>query len=97
MPSARLGADARHLALCDGRFMARVASTGAVVRYIPPYCWFLSPLDNGAYGRLVAWLRANAEWAARVGMKHACDTGLGACMSDEDNRRCWYQCGFTRV
>ena len=43
----------------DARFVARLAERGAVVRYIPPYCWFLSPLDNGAYGRLVAWLRAN--------------------------------------
>ena len=31
------------------------------VKFIPPYCFHLSPLDNGAYGLVVRWLKANAH------------------------------------
>ena len=33
------------------------AIPGASVRFIPPYCHALSPLDNGAFGALVRWLQ----------------------------------------
>ena len=50
-------------------FVSRVVQHRAVVRYIPPYCWFLSPLDNGAFGALVRWLGQNYYYVQRVGIK----------------------------
>ena len=46
------------------------------MRYIPPYCHFLSPLDNGAFGALVRWLRANYEYVQRVGIMVALETAV---------------------
>ena len=44
--------------------------------YIPPYCHFLSPLDNGAFGALVQWLRRNYYYAQRVGIVRAMERGI---------------------
>lgn len=63
-------------------FVSRVVQHRAVVRYIPPYCWFLSPLDNGAFGALVRWLRQNYYYVQRIGIKEALEVGMRALNAD---------------
>ena len=53
-------------------FVERVAAIpGAVVRYLPPYCHHLSPLDNGAFGALVQWLQKHHDFVQRVSIEEA--------------------------
>ena len=44
------------------------AIPGASVRFIPPYCHALSPLDNGAFGALVRWLQRHHDNVQQVGI-----------------------------
>ena len=81
----------------DKRFEERVNAKGAQIKIIPPYCWFLSPLDNGAFGRLVQFLQANSGHVATNGIEHACEAGFGSCLSEADSLRCWYKCGYVRT
>ena len=41
---------------------------GGVVCFLPPYCWDLSPLDNGGYGWRRRHLQAEGEFYAAIGM-----------------------------
>jgi hypothetical protein len=80
----------------DRRFIGRLAALGAEVRFLPPYCWWLSPLDNGAYGLLVQWMRANPKLVASMPMEAACEMGMRACMCGEFARNMFWHCGYTR-
>ena len=80
----------------DARFEGRLAAKGVALKFIPPYCWFLSPLDNGAFGRLVQFLRANSGLTSRS-IEEACEAGFMSCMSRDDVKHCWYKCGYTRL
>ena len=65
--------------------------------YIPPYCHFLSPLDNGAFGALVQWLRRNYYYAQQVGIVRAMERGMRHLNADTSGRlarRCFRNCGF---
>ena len=73
----------------DARFISRLAAQGCEVRFLPPYCWWLSPLDNGAYGLLVRWMRSNSHLVASVPMEQACEIGMPACV---DNDMAWSMC-----
>ena len=56
--------------------MARIVGARAVVRYIPPYCHHLSPLDNSAFGVLVQFLRRHHNWAMQVGIQVALESAM---------------------
>jgi len=81
----------------DARLEARLAAKNAKLIIIPPYCWFLSPLDHGAFGQLVLFLRANSSLVVNAGIEAACEQGFMTCLSDEGVRKCWLQCGYTRL
>ena len=44
----------------DSQFLLRMKSH-IQVKFIPPYCYHLSPLDFGAYGLVTRFLKANAD------------------------------------
>ena len=46
------------------------------VKFIPPYCFRLSPLDNGACGLVVRWLRANAHLYGHESIEQQLLSGL---------------------
>lgn len=77
-------------------FVARMVGVRAVVRYIPPYCHHLSPLDNGAFGELVLFLRRRHNWVLQVGIQEALEGAFrelnadGGRLARSAFRRCRY-------
>ena len=63
------------------------------MRYIPPYCWHLSPLDNGAFGALVLYLRRRYDWVQQRCMEEALEAGMRNC-SRESARRYFRNCRY---
>jgi hypothetical protein len=80
---------------CD-EFVARVASRGGIVRFIPPYCHFLSTLDNGGFGALVQWLRGKTEYVQSVGIEQGMEDAFYDLNSDGGRlaRRCFRNCEY---
>jgi len=63
------------------------------VRFIPPYCYHLSALDNGAYGLVVHFLKQNSHMYGdrpiEVGLRAAfASVGSGAAAW------CFHKCGY---
>jgi transposase len=79
-------------------FVERIVTRrpGAVVRYIPPYCHFLSTLDNGAFGALVQWLQKNHSFVQRVSIETALVTAFGDLNADGGRlaRSCFRRCRY---
>ena len=88
--NARIHKDAQ------GRFAQRLRALGCEVRFMPPYCWFLSPLDNGAYGRIVAWMRANPTIVACGPMWRVLEEGMRSTLSPDEAWDMCRRCGYTR-
>lgn len=62
------------------------------VLFIPPYCYHLSPLDNGAYGYVVRYLRQHAQHYARMPIQEALSDVFENHFSDSTARMCFYNC-----
>ena len=77
-------------------FVRRLTLRAAIVKYIPPYCYFLSPLDNGAFGALVTWLRKHRDYVQRVGIERALEAGMHALNGDGGRlaRHCFRNCKY---
>lgn len=77
-------------------FILRVASKGGVVRFIPPYCHFLSTLDNGGFGALVRWLRTHYDYVQRVGIEQALEDAFHELNGDGGRlaRHCFQNCEY---
>lgn len=71
-----------------------VAAMGARIHVIPPYCWFLSALDNGAYGRLVQWLQEHDAHVKEVGIRQALDDGMRQLRGPEFGHYCFGRAGY---
>ena len=67
-----------------------------IVRYMPPYCHFLSPLDNGAFGALVQWLQRNYDYVQSVGMAQAMEDGMRTLNLNQPGlaRYCFRNCQY---
>jgi transposase len=50
-------------------FVEMVNSVGGIVLYMPPYCFDLTPLDNGAFGQVRRWLQNHAEEVQQRGVR----------------------------
>lgn len=77
-------------------FVRFVNSRGGLVLFTPPYCFDCTPLDNGAFGCLVHYLRAN-NWILEQladGFPAALDTAFENAVSRKRARKCMYQCGY---
>jgi len=77
-------------------FVDRIAAKRCVVRYIPPYCHFLSPLDNGAFGALVRWLRSHWQYVQSVGIERSMVDGMHDLNGDGGRlaRYCFRNCRY---
>ena len=51
----------------SARFVEAVNACGAIVLFTPPYCWDLTPLDNGAFGWVKNWLTNEKDYIASQG------------------------------
>ena len=77
-------------------FVHRCGRLGVDVRYIPPYCHFLSTLDNGAFGALVQWLQHHYETVQLLGVEAALEAAFHALNGDGGRlaRRCFANCRY---
>lgn len=78
-------------------FVSRLAVPhGVVVRYIPPYCHFLSTLDNGGFGALVQWLRRRHDFVQSIGIEQAMEQAFHDLNADGGRlaRRCFKNCKY---
>ena len=73
-----------------------IAVRGAIVRFIPPYCHALSPLDNGAFGALVRWLQGHYDYVRQVGIAQAMEDGFHYLNGDGGSlaRGCFRNCKY---
>ena len=60
-------------------FVRAVNRRGGIVLYLPPYCFDLTPLDNGAFGWVRRWLQRHTEWVASVGVREGLDRAFETC------------------
>ena len=49
-------------------FISQVNMRGGIVVFTPPYCWDLTPLDNGAFGGVKRWLQQHGSYMTQLGM-----------------------------
>lgn len=75
-------------------FVDQVNLRGGIVLFTPPYCWDLTPLDNGAFGAVKRFLQSRMILIrdGDIDMEVALDVAFREAVSPRDARRCWYQC-----
>lgn len=61
------------------------------VKFLPPYCYHLSPLDNGAFGYIVRMLQQHADYYATMTIENAL-SDVFAYVSPETARMCFHNC-----
>ena len=69
---------------------------GGVVFFIPPYCWDLMPLDNGAYGQVKNYLKTNGKWLTET-LGFSISDMLSAAfkaLSLAAARKCFHDCKY---
>ena len=66
---------------------------GALVKWIPPYCYHLSPLDNGAFGYVCKWLQNYAFLYATKPVHEITDAAFSS-VGAEVGRMSFHQCYF---
>ena len=76
----------------DKEFLLKL-KTHIQVKFIPPYCYHLSPLDNGAYGYVVGFLKANSDFYADKPIEVALDAGFRSVGGDAA-RMCFHNCRY---
>lgn len=74
-------------------FEQAVRAKGGIVKFLPPYCWNLSPLDNGAFGLVVRYLEVNAARLSRVPLSDALAEAFLSVTPDAA-RYCYRNCGY---
>ena len=69
-----------------------VGALGGHVRFLPPYAFKLTPLDNGAFGMVVRWLQQHFEELSQMvndnDIRHALDEGFTHAVDPSGARRC---------
>mmetsp|Transcript_68719 Transcript_68719/g.136133 ORF Transcript_68719/g.136133 Transcript_68719/m.136133 type:complete len:153 (-) Transcript_68719:42-500(-) len=78
-------------------FVEEVARRGGIVLFTPPYCWDLTPLDNGAFGKVKLWLEKNSELIDAMGWttREALDAAFRRAIPNEESaRECFHRCKY---
>jgi len=75
-------------------FVNQVNLRGGIVLFTPPYCWDLTPLDNGAFGAVKRFLQSRMILIRDndIDTAIALDTAFREAVNPAFARRCWYQC-----
>ena len=74
------------------RFINMITAAGGMVLFTPPYCFNLTPLDNGAFGALVRWMRQKEF--DETEMRDVLDRGFRECVSRKAARAYFRGCGY---
>ena len=78
----------------DPGFVREVNAAGGIVRFLPPYCFDLTPLDNGAFGMVKRYLQKHAWLVEEVGIEHALDRAFRKMGGGKIGRYCFRNCGY---
>jgi len=78
----------------DPGFVREVNAAGGIVRFLPPYCFDLTPLDNGAFGMVKRYLQKHAWLVEKVGIEHALDRAFRKMRGGKIGRYCFRNCGY---
>ena len=73
------------------RFAAMMAAHGFMVLYTPAYCFNLTPLDNGAFGRLKQYIQHKQPTGD---MFDIMESALRNAVSSRAARKFFRQCGY---
>lgn len=75
-------------------FVQAVNARGAIVLFTPPYCWDLTPLDNGAFGSVKKWLmdRSGIIDALGWGPRQALDAAFKRAVNLTGAQHCVHNC-----
>lgn len=79
-------------------FVDAVFDRGAHVLFTPPYCWDLTPLDNGAFGKVKLYLLKNSLSIVNLGLntRDALEAALlwAVPYKSASARQCVHNCGY---
>ena len=78
------------------RFVRSVSQAGGIVLYLPPYCWDLTPLDNGAFGMVKRDLQKTA-WITQLldyDLEGALDKAFYKAQGRRKGEYCFKNCGY---
>ncbi len=78
----------------DPGFVREVNAAGGIVRFLPPYCFDLTPLDNGAFGMVKRYLQKHAWLVEKGGIEHALDRAFRKMRGGKIGRYCFRNCGY---
>lgn len=73
------------------RFASAMAARGFMVLYTPAYCFNLTPLDNGAFGRLKQYIQSEQPAGDMFDIMEA---ALRSSVSSRAARKFFRQCGY---
>ena len=75
-------------------FVNAVNARGAIVIFTPPYCWDLTPLDNGAFGSVKQWLMDRSTYIDSRGWstRQALDAAFKWAVNNPSARHCVHKC-----
>jgi len=74
-------------------FVDMINSVGGILLYMPPYCFDLTPLDNGAFGQVRRWLQSHSEKVAQRGVQWALDEAFRS-VGSRSARAHYRECGW---
>ncbi len=74
-------------------------SFGLEAIFLPPYAFMLTPLDNGAFGKVVLYLRGRhnkvlSQAASDTDVRAALDDAFLSAVSPAGAMECFSQCGY---
>lgn len=80
----------------SAEFLRRIEEKGALLLFTPPYCWDLTPLDNGAFGMVKRWLMDHAKRldSFQYTTRQALDEAFHEAVSPSAARSFFYECGY---
>ena len=75
-------------------FVGMVNALGGAVKFLSPYSWHLSPLDNKAFGFVVRYLQIHHLRLAQVPLETALDEAFTYSVDAAGARHCFHLCGY---
>lgn len=77
-----------------GSLVNMINQAGGTVMFLAPYCWHLSPLDNGAFGLVVRWMKTHREYLCQYPLKTQLDLAFRHAVDPNGAYYCFRNCGY---
>lgn len=77
-------------------FVNLITRAGGCVKFLAPYCWHLSPLDNGAFGMVVRWMQEHQRRLVQLPLHEQLDLAFTHAVDSAGARMCFRNCEYLR-